>query len=241
MKLRDNSLTPLYRQVLEDIKGSISSGQYAPGNRIPSEAELSELYDVSRVTVRRAIEELVSEGYLTKRQGKGTYVNQRKLAHKICRSGNAQSFESSCADMGMAPAIVVLERRMTQAHGDERSFFGPDYDKLVYLALLYTADGVPIMEEHSLFDYNACAFLLEDDLSSASFFELIERNTGKTPADHPRRTIETGAASVAMASELEVSAGDPLMLEHIHYLDQTGAPLCASTRYVVGARALFVL
>ena len=54
MKLRDNSLTPLYRQVLEDIKGSISSGQYAPGNRIPSEAELSELYDVSRVTVRRA-------------------------------------------------------------------------------------------------------------------------------------------------------------------------------------------
>lgn len=241
MKLRDNTLTPLYRQVLEDIKGSITSGTYAPGNRIPSEAELSQLYAVSRVTVRRAIEELSSEGYLTKRQGKGTYVNQRKLARKICRSGNAQSFADSCAEMGMAPATTVLERRVAQAHGDERGFFGPDCDKLVYLSLLYTADGVPIMEEHSLFAYDSCSFLLDDDLSAATFFDLIERSTGRIPADHPRRTIETGAASVAMASELEVSAGDPLMLEHIRYLDQSGAPLCASTRYVVGARALFVL
>ena len=241
MKLRDNSLTPLYRQVLEDIKAGISSGTYAPGNRIPSEAELSELYDVSRVTVRRAIEELVGEGYLTKRQGKGTYVNQRKLARKICRTGNAQSFADSCADMGATPSTIVLERRVAQAHGDERSFFGPDCDKLVYLSLLYTADGVPIMEEHSLFAYDTCAFLLDEDLSASSFFEIVERHPGKAPADYPQRTIETGSASVAMADELEVSAGDPLMLEHIHYLDQSGAPLCASTRYVVGARALFVL
>ena len=70
MKLNDNSLTPLYQQVLEDIKAEISSGTYASGQRIPSEAELSQLYSVSRVTVRRAIEELVGEGYLTKRQGK---------------------------------------------------------------------------------------------------------------------------------------------------------------------------
>ena len=63
MKLNENSMTPLYRQVLEDIKAGIVSGQYEPGHKIPSEAELSEMYNVSRVTVRRAIEELVGEVY----------------------------------------------------------------------------------------------------------------------------------------------------------------------------------
>ena len=108
MKLNDNSLTPLYQQVLEDIKAEISSGTYASGQRIPSEAELSQLYSVSRVTVRRAIEELVGEGYLTKRQGKGTYVNQRKMTRKIRQCSTIESFTDVCAEMGMKAGAHVI-------------------------------------------------------------------------------------------------------------------------------------
>ncbi|MEE1274075.1 MAG: GntR family transcriptional regulator [Olegusella sp.] len=73
-RLDEESLTPLYQQVMEKIKRGIESGAYATGEKIPSEAELSEMYSVSRITVRRAVEELVEQGLLTKRQGKGTYV-----------------------------------------------------------------------------------------------------------------------------------------------------------------------
>lgn len=61
---------PLYQQVIDIIKNEINSGAYKAGTRIPNEFELAESYKVGRVTVRRAIEELVQQGYLTKRQGK---------------------------------------------------------------------------------------------------------------------------------------------------------------------------
>ena len=64
---------PLYQQVIDIIKNEINSGAYKAGARIPNEFELAESYKVGRVTVRRAIEELVQQGYLTKRQGKGTF------------------------------------------------------------------------------------------------------------------------------------------------------------------------
>ena len=61
---------PLYQQIKEDIKDAIQSGKYKPKEKIPPEPALSEEYAVSRITVRRAIEELCSEGYLTKMQGR---------------------------------------------------------------------------------------------------------------------------------------------------------------------------
>ena len=70
---------PLYQQVIDIIKNEINSGAYKAGARIPNEFELAESYKVGRVTVRRAIEELVQQGYLTKRQGKGTFVKSVDL------------------------------------------------------------------------------------------------------------------------------------------------------------------
>lgn len=83
---------PLYQQVIDIIKNEINSGAYKAGARIPNEFELAENYKVGRVTVRRAIEELVQQGYLTKRQGKGTFVNAPKLKRKIRQKDDVQSF-----------------------------------------------------------------------------------------------------------------------------------------------------
>ena len=66
---------PLYQQIYDEIKDAIEKGVYAPKERIPSELELAEQYDVSRITVRRAVEELCSDGYLVKQQGRGTFVS----------------------------------------------------------------------------------------------------------------------------------------------------------------------
>lgn len=59
---------PLYQQIYDEIKDAIEKGVYAPKERIPSELELAEQYEVSRITVRRAVEELCSDGYLVKQQ-----------------------------------------------------------------------------------------------------------------------------------------------------------------------------
>lgn len=68
---------PLYQQIYDEIKDAIEKGVYAPKERIPSELELAEQYEVSRITVRRAVEELCSDGYLVKQQGRGTLFPRR--------------------------------------------------------------------------------------------------------------------------------------------------------------------
>ena len=71
MKLEKNSRQPLYVQLMTELKQMIRSGKYAAGDKIPTEPELAEIYGVSRITVRKTIEQLCKEGYLVKQQGKG--------------------------------------------------------------------------------------------------------------------------------------------------------------------------
>ncbi len=115
---------PLYQQVIDIIKNEINSGAYKAGARIPNEFELAESYKVGRVTVRRAIEELVQQGYLTKRQGKGTFVNAPKLKRKIRQKDDVQSFSDACRVNGMEPGARVISRKILPADSTEAQFFG---------------------------------------------------------------------------------------------------------------------
>ncbi len=69
MAINDSAVVPLYQQVKDDIRAAIESGKYKTNEKIPPEPELSAEYSVSRITVRRAVEELCAEGYLVKCRG----------------------------------------------------------------------------------------------------------------------------------------------------------------------------
>ena len=83
MKLNTTSDIPLFEQLKNDLLEQIKKGIYISGQQIPTETELSELYHVSRITIRRAITELCNEGVLIKKQGKGTFVKERKIFRKL--------------------------------------------------------------------------------------------------------------------------------------------------------------
>ena len=88
MSLDKKSQLPLYAQLMKEIKDQIRKGTYKEGDQIPTEGELSTAYQVSRITVRRTIEELCSQGFLVKRQGKGTFVEIPKIYRKIENDNN---------------------------------------------------------------------------------------------------------------------------------------------------------
>lgn len=77
------SVAPLYLQVKNQVINDISSGIYPVGSQIPAESELEHHYGVSRITIRRAITDLVKSGYLIKKQGKGTFVLNHKLRRNL--------------------------------------------------------------------------------------------------------------------------------------------------------------
>ena len=162
---------PLYQQVIDIIKNEINSGAYKAGARIPNEFELAESYKVGRVTVRRAIEELVQQGYLTKRQGKGTFVNAPKLKRKIRQKDDVQSFSDACRVNGMEPGACVISRKILPADSTEAQFFGvPVGTDLICVERVRTADGVPVMLENNIYVYEDNAYLSTAPLSNQSIF-----------------------------------------------------------------------
>lgn len=240
MKLSEDSLTPLYQQVMEMLKDAIEMGTYVAGDKIPSEAELSDLYSVSRITVRRAVQELVKDGYLTKKQGKGTFVNRRKLSRKIYQCSQTQSFTDTCAEDGRVAGAHLLGVQIVDPQPREREFLHlSDDEKLIHVKRIRTVDGIPIMLENNFYPLEGFEFLLEENLEDVSIFNLVEEHTGRRPTGDDRATIEIVRASVNEARALNVPTGEPLFLERVNFTDQQGVPFLIGKQYIVGSLYVF--
>ena len=91
--LEKKSQSPLYQQLMTRLKNDILAGVYPSGARIPSEQLLCETYGVSRVTVRKAMLDLVQEGLLVRKQGKGTFVADERIQRDLLQ---ITSFSAAC-------------------------------------------------------------------------------------------------------------------------------------------------
>ena len=238
---RMNDLAPLYQQIYEDIKGKIEEGAYAEGDRIPSEQELCATYDASRITVRRAISDLCTNGYLVKRQGVGTFVSRPRIFRELRRSGNRiETFTDICRDNGARAGARLLERRIVPAREDERTFLGlGEKDLLLYVHRLRTADDVPVYEENVFLPYEEFAGLMGASLDDVSLFDTIETVSGRRPVRNARLTLEAVAATPEQAGRLRVPTGAPLLYMNGYFEDRDGRPVAIGRQYYAGSRYAF--
>lgn len=234
---------PLYQQVIDIIKNEINSGAYKAGARIPNEFELAESYKVGRVTVRRAIEELVQQGYLTKRQGKGTFVNAPKLKRKIRQKGDVQSFTEGCAANDMVPGARLVSRTVVAATHEDAAFFGVEPGcELIVVERVRTADGVPVMLENNAFvlaDHPYLQTLADKDLADNSIFALVAEHSGRAPLKSDPCTVEIALADAQAAPLLEVPVGEPLFYMEAYFTDADERPLLLGRQKIVGSRYVF--
>lgn len=105
--MRDTAV-PLYVQIAENIKGKIAGREILPGSRIPTEAELSKSYGVSRITIRKALELLVEEEILVRKQRLGTFVLDKKISRNL---NHFMGFSQSCELEGGRPGTCLLSDR----------------------------------------------------------------------------------------------------------------------------------
>ena len=218
-RLDMSSNVPLYQQLFMGLQSSISSGEFAPGARIPTELELSEKYGVSRITVRKAITELVRAGFLIKHQGKGTFVVEKSRPEKNIRMNN---FSSMCRAEGKAPGAQFLSMEIAMPNEKERAFFGEAGLKSVFhLRRLRTADSVPVALENVSVP-TAYSFLLEADLTR-SLFEIMMEND-RIP-DHSQREISICSANDEEHRLLNVPLHSPLLLVDEKLFGEGGRPI----------------
>ncbi|MCF7616698.1 GntR family transcriptional regulator [Bacillus sonorensis] len=110
--LNNDSSKPLYLQLKQIISDDIKRGIYSPSEKLPAENELCEKYQVSRITVRKAISDLVEEGYLTRQQGKGTFVKSPKMKRELVAVNGYSEYMMST---GKKPKHKVISAEKTAA------------------------------------------------------------------------------------------------------------------------------
>lgn len=239
-KLAGDSATPLYQQVANDLREAIVNDVYHVGARIPTEPELSHLYGVSRITVRKAIEILVDEGLLAKRQGKGTFVQEAHRAPMVHddRRAALNGFSASCRQNGLEPGSTLLRREVVDVPPAAREFFG-EGARLIAIDRVCTADGTPIMIDHCLFVREGHEFLETAELENASLFDLIRNATGQRSHRDSAQMLSIQLADEQVAHALSVPVGEPLFSLEGLYRDQDGNPLYAGKQLIIGSRYTF--
>lgn len=171
-KLKENSGLPMYRQLSNIIRTNVENGVYEANQKIPTEMELSKKYNVSRVTVRKALEELVEDGILLRKQGKGTFISEKKTTNV---NYPQTSFADACLLSGKKPTTRLLSYSMEIPTKKIADFFGIEQTEMVIkIRRIRMADGEPIILEVDYFP-ESFAFLADEALTD-SIALILNRN-----------------------------------------------------------------
>ena len=159
MSLDNTISTPLFQQLAETLRAAIDAGEYPPGSRLPTENELCERYSVSRVTVRKALDELSQGEFLVRKPGKGTFVTEKKIQRKL---DGVLSYTNMCYMMGYQPGAKTIRITLEQPTEEERGQLGLKKDEqTLVVERLRLADGRPMMLETSKFPESFFFLFLE--------------------------------------------------------------------------------
>ena len=230
--LKQDAITPLYVQLMEELETSIRNGVYKPGDKIMTEAEMAKEYGVSLITVRKAVGSLMEKGLVVRKQGKGTFVTKPKYSRNMKK---LQSFTEMCEQMGVKPGAQVLENRLIMADKKVADRLGIEPgSNVVYISRLRLADGEPVQVEKSYFPLKY-AFLLEEDLNNGSMFECLKEKAGAKVASS-EKMIELCRATAEEAALMDVKKGDYLLFVKSTAYDENGEPMYAGIQLINGDR-----
>ncbi len=218
--LNRESPIPLYYQLkeilLEEIKKAL------PGASFPTELELCKQFDISRPTVRQAIQELVIEGYLNRMKGKGTFIAGPKIKQDFLIV--LKSFTEEMEEKGLVPTTKVLGLEKTAC--DEKvskALALPAGAEVAKLTRLRFANDAPIVLVVTYLPLDRFPDILSRDFENESLYRILEDVYGYT-IDRATRVLEARSASEE-AKLLEIKQGDPIQfIQTIAYLN-TGVPV----------------
>lgn len=217
-----NSPLPRYYQLKEIMRERVRSGEWKPGDLIPSERELSEKYGISRMTARQAITDLVNEGVLYREQGKGTFVSQRKITQQLI---NLTGFTEDMRARGRRPSTKVLSAVMEPADEETTEKLRISPGTLIFrLRRLRLADDEPLAIEWSQINFKGCEGLLEEDLEQNSLYRVLETKFG-IPLMEADQELEAGLAGSEDAQLLKIPAGSSVLFTRRVTYTERGQPI----------------
>ena len=173
MNIDKYSPFPIYYQIQEWVKQLIEDGEWKPGDKIPSENELCDKFEVSRMTIRQAINNLVEQGYLYRKRGIGTFVQLPKVEQKL---QGMTGFTEDMISRGMNPSSQLLSFRLVPATAKIADRLRIQEGESVYeVRRIRLADDEPIAFETT---YLSPALVkdINEEILQQSLYEHLEKN-----------------------------------------------------------------
>jgi GntR family transcriptional regulator len=202
------SVAPAHERIRNDLAAAIKSGQLAPDDRLPSEAELAARYGVARMTVRQALTGLVNDGLVVRRQGVGTFVVDHALRRNIGRlSGLTEDMRAD----GRVVQTRMLAQRIVPAPADVAASLGlaPEAH-VIHLARVRIVDDEPMIVQHSWVPYELFPELWSEPLIEDSLYSTLRARYDVTLRRADQR-IAAEPATKELALLLAVRPGAPLL------------------------------
>ncbi|MCZ2258532.1 GntR family transcriptional regulator [Sporosarcina sp. G11-34] len=213
--LDKQSTTPIYVQIEEYLKHRIVNGEYSKGQAIPSERELTDLFGVSRMTVRQSITNLVNEGLLYRERGRGTFVSSPKVEQTL---SGLTSFTEDMIARGMAPSnkLLSFERQLPTieiAQGLQLT----EGDEVFSVKRIRYADDMPMAIERTYIPVKLVPEL-DQDAFGGSFYVFIEKSS-EQKISHATQQMEAVLVKKEDAELLQMKVPAPvLIIERKSYL-----------------------
>jgi DNA-binding GntR family transcriptional regulator len=221
---------PKYHRVKEAVLARIADGTWGPGSLLPAEPDLCQAFGVSRITVRKAISDLVHEGKIQTVQGKGTFVAKPKVGERFVQ--RAFGIYEDMERRGLRLTTEVVRQDVIPAPEDVAARL----EHVHFLVRLRSIEGEKILLSTTYIPYALCPDLAGEDLSTGSLFRLLRRRYGLKIA-RGERTLEAVAADQWQARMLDLALASPLLrLDSAAYLPD-GRPLEYSQTLQRGDRA----
>jgi GntR family transcriptional regulator len=220
-----------YREIADALRSRVDGGEFTAGRLLPSEAELSAEYDASRVTIRRALEQLRDEGRLDARQGFGWFVPSAPFRQRVA---HLATLEDQLAASGIRPERRILEFAFVDADERTRTVLGAD--QVLRVRRLNLADGEPFALVTVWCPADLAQHLSRADVERSPFYELLS-----VPLGGATQTIAADAAAPDDAALLGVPSGSPVLRCERVTTDRSGSPVLFSIHVFAAHRTEFVV
>lgn len=213
--IKKSYIPPVYIQIKDILIEKINSGEFKSGSQLPSERELSETYNISRMTARNALTQLVDLGYAYRAKGKGTFVRFPDFERDFVKlSGFSQMLSSK----GIKPSNRVVKSGIIEADKKIASLLETTIGTKVYeIVRVRYGDNIALALEYSYLPVSLFDNLLQYDFESNSLYKVIE-DIYKYKLKFSKQWIKITTLYKNEAKMLDVTENTPaFLLESISY------------------------
>jgi GntR family histidine utilization transcriptional repressor len=198
---------PRYQQLKDLIIDRIATGELQPSDRVPSEHELVEAMNVSRMTANRALRELHDEGYVERIAGRGTYVSDfRSQSHLVA----VQNIADEIAARGHKHACTVLRQSRQRARGEvARALHVHQGTDVFHLLLVHAENGTPVQVEDRHILASFAPDCLEQDFTATTPSAYL---TSVAPLQEAEQVVRASMPNPAIRQSLDMDEGEPTLV-----------------------------